>query len=95
MLDVDGTKKQPDFRVRHGDCHFYVEATVINPQSQPVLNSPEEDVLDKIKTLRSPCFLFSFEMEGKLSKFLRKALVVESFQQLLEAHTPDTVQKNG
>ena len=58
VLDVDETKKQPDFRVRHGNCHFYVEATVINPQSQPVLNSPEEDVLDKIKTLRSPYFSF-------------------------------------
>ena len=93
VLDVDGTKKQPDFCVRHGDCLFYVEATVINPQSQLVLNSPEEDVLDKIETLRSPYFLFWFEMEGKLSKCLRKARVVEPFQQLLEAHTPEEVQK--
>ncbi len=92
--DIDGTKKQPDFRVRHGDCLFYVEATAINPQSQPVLNPLEEDVMAKIKTLRSPHFSFLFdEMKGELSKYLGKTKVVESFQELLEAHTPDTVQK--
>ncbi len=91
--DIDGTKKQPDFRVRHGDCLFYVEATVINPQSQPVLNPAEEDVLAKIKTLRSPYFFFSFdEMKGELSKYLGKTKVVEPFQKLLN-HTPEEVQK--
>ncbi len=92
--DIDGTKKQPDFRVRHGDCHFYVEATVINPQSQPVLNPPEEDVMAKIATLHSPHFFFSFdEMKGELSKYLGKVQVVEPFQKLLKDHTPEKVQK--
>ena len=94
MLDVDRTKKQPDFRVRHGNCLFYVETTVITPQSQPVFNPAEEDVMAKIKTLRSPCFFFSFdEMKGELSKYLGKTKVVEPFQKLLNDHTPEEVQK--
>ena len=59
VLDVDGTKKQPDFRVRHGDCHFYVEATVINPRSQPVFNPAEEDVYGQYKNTPLSLLFFS------------------------------------
>ena len=91
---ITGTKNKPDFRVRHqGDC-FYVEATAVGQADGPFTrNNNEEDVINKLKQLKSPYFDIAINMEGKLNETLNKEYVCCPFRELLSSHQPDEVRK--
>ena len=92
--DTSGTGSRPDFLARHGDCPFYVEATVIDPKEGLCAPNPlEEDAVAKINELTSPYFYISARVDGKLSRALSKEQIVQPFADLLEAHDPDEVQR--
>ena len=92
--DIPGTGSRPDFLVRHGDCPFYIEATVVAPQGGPSASRPlEEDAVAKINQLTSPSFYIYARVDGELSSALSRKQVVQPFAELLEAHNPDEVQR--
>ena len=83
-----------DFLARHGQDEFYVEATVCG-LGQGVLssNENEEDAVRKIREgltdMHSDLWL---RAEGDLRKTLGKRRLVQPFQDLLKAHTPEEVR---
>ena len=83
-----------DFLAHHGQDEFYVEATVCG-LGQGVLssNENEEDAVHKLrqglKDLHSDLWL---RAEGHLRRTLGKKRLVQPFQNLLRAHTPDEVR---
>ena len=84
-----------DFLARHDKDEFYIEATVCG-LGQGVLssNDNEEDAVSKIKEglagLHSDLWL---RAEGHLRRTLGKKRLVQSFQNLLKAHTPSEVRE--
>ena len=92
--DIPGTKSRPDFLARHGDCLFYVEATVVDPSESPFAPNPlEEDAVAKINELTSPHFYIFAEARGKLSTPLSREKVTRPFAELLDAHDPNDIQR--
>ena len=92
--DIPGTGSRPDFLARHGDCPFYIEATVVDPQGSLSASRPlEKDVVAKINELTSPHFYIFARVDGKLSRALSREQIVKPFADLLEAHDPDEVQR--
>lgn len=90
---ITGADSRPDFLVRHGNQCCYLEATMVGQKSGPFTrNRNEQDVIDTLKTLRSPDFDIGIDMEGTLSRTLRKEDVVRPFEKLLIQHNPDEVQ---
>lgn len=83
-----------DFRARHGQDEFYMEATVCG-LGQGVLssNANEEDAIRKIREglteLPSDLWL---RAEGELHRTLGKRRLVPPFRKLLQKHTPDEVR---
>ena len=91
---IPGSDNKPDFLVRQGDKRFYLEATSVQKTSGPsALSNNEKDAIDKLRTLTSPNFNLGFEMRGTLSRTLRGNRLLPVFQELLETHDPDRVQK--
>ena len=84
-----------DFLARHGQDEFYVEATVCG-LGQGVLssNENEEDAVRKLREgltdLHSDLWL---RADGDLRRTLGKKRLVQPFQNLLRAHTPDEVRE--
>ena len=92
--DIPGTGSRPDFLARHGDCPFYIEATVVDPQGSLSASRPlEKDVVTKINELTSPHFYIWARVEGELSRALSRPQVIEPFAKLLKDHDPDEVQR--
>ena len=92
--DIPGTESRPDFLARHGDCPFYVEATVIDPSASPFAHNPlEADAVAKINTLTSPHFRIFARVCGKLSTQLSRKKTTRPFTELLDAHDPDEIQR--
>ena len=91
---VRGTTTKPDFRVRHGEEYFYLEATSIGRQQSVFTpNNNEEDAIQKLETLTSPYFNVLFNSEGELSKTLGKNTVCRPFKKLLNDHQPEEVRR--
>ena len=91
---IPGSDNKPDFLVRQGNKRFYLEATSVGKASGPfAISSSEKEVIDKLRTLTSPNFNLGFEMRGTLSGTLRGNRLLPVFQELLETHDPDRVQK--
>ena len=85
---------RPDFLARHGNCSFYVEATVVDPKgSLSASRTLEEDVVAKINKLKSPHFYIWARVDGELSSALSRTQVIEPFEKLLNDHDPDEVQR--
>ena len=92
--EIVGADSRPDFLVCHGDQCFYLEATMIGKKSGPFTRSRnEQDVIDKLNKLPSPDFDIGIDMEGTLSRTLKKEDVVRPFKELLIEHDPDKVQR--
>ena len=92
--DIPGTGSRPDFLARHGDCPFYIEATVVDPKGSLSASRPlEEDAVAKINELTSPHFYIYARVDGELSSALSRPQVIEPFAKLLEDHDPDEVQR--
>ena len=92
--DVPGTESRPDFLACHGDCRFYLEATVIDSKGGLCAPNPrEEDAVAKINELTSPHFYIFARVNGKLSRTLSREQIVQPFADLLEAHDPDKIQR--
>ena len=91
---VPGTESRPDFLAHHGDCRFYIEATVVDPKRSLSASRPlEEDVVAKINELTSPHFYIFARVDGKLSRALSREQVIQPFARLLRDHDPDEVQR--
>ena len=92
--EINGTNARPDFRVRHGKVHFYLEATSVGQTNGPFTrNKNEEDVIKKLETLESPHFNIAIDMNGTLSESLSREDVCRPFEELLTAHDPDEIQR--
>ena len=92
--DIPGTASRPDFLARHGDCPFYIEATVVDSKGSLSAARPlEEDVVAKINELESPHFYILARVEGELSRALSRRQVIEPFANLLRDYDPDDVQR--
>ena len=82
--EIPGTGSRPDFLARHGDCPFYVEATVVNPKRSLSASRPlEDDVVAKINQLESLHFRILARVEGELPRALSRRQVIEPFANLL------------
>ena len=91
---VPGTESRPDFLAHHGDCRFYIEATVVDPKRSLSASRPlEEDVVAKINELTSPHFYIFARVDGELSRALSREQVIQPFAKLLKDHDPDEVQR--
>lgn len=92
--EITGTSARPDFLVCHDNQRFYLEATVTGQEAGPFTrNRNEQDVINNLNTLTSPHFYITIHIEGKLSRTLSKKEVVRPFEELLDAHDPDEVQR--
>ena len=92
--EVAGAATRPDFLVRRRGQRFYLEATVVGKKQGNLTYSPnEQDVIDKLNELASPSFYISVHTEGTLTKTLGKKEVTRPFEELLDAHDPDEVQR--
>ena len=92
--DIPGTGSRPDFLARHGDCRFYIEATVVDPKRSLSASRPlEKDVVAKINELTSPHFYIWARVDGELSRALSREQVIQPFARLLRDHDPDEVQR--
>ena len=92
--EIPSTGSRPDFLARHGDCPFYIEATVVDPKRSLSASRPlEDDVVAKINQLESPHFCILARVEGELPRALSRRQVIEPFANLLRDHDPDEVQR--
>ena len=92
--EIPSTTKRPDFRVRHGKEHFYLEATAVGQDRGPFTrNRNEEDVVRKLETLTSPQFDIVVDYEGELKQTLGRRDVRVPFEKLLNDHQPEDVQR--
>ena len=90
--EIPDTANRPDFLACQDGQRFYLEATVVGQKSGPFTrNRNEQDVVEKLNTLRSPNFCITIHMEGKLIQTLSKETVVRPFEKLLLDHNPDEV----
>ena len=92
--EIPGATSRPDFLARHGDCRFYIEATVVDPKGSLAASRPlEDDVVAKINELESPHFYIFARVDGELSRALGRPRVIEPFAKLLRDNDPDDVQR--
>ena len=92
--EIPGVSTHPDFLVQYGEQNFFLEASTVGRELGPFTrNKNSQDVIDKINKLRSPHFYIGIHMEGELLKTLGRRDVVPVFQELLDDHDPDKVQK--
>ena len=92
--DIRGTSTHPDFLVSHRNQHLYLEATVAGKGHGPFTrNRNEEDVINKLNSLKSSRFYIGVIMNGELKKTLSEREVTTPFKELLDAYTPEEVQR--
>ena len=88
-------KQTPDFRVSQGGKSIYVEATAVGLTSNPFHPSPnEQDVIDKLNTLKSSDFSLLLDMEGTLKTTIGKSSLAGRVKELLNNNDPDEVKAN-
>ena len=86
-------KQTPDFRVSQGGKSIYVEATAVGLTSNPFHPSRnEQDVTDKLNTLKSSRFSLSLDMEGTLKRTIGQSSLSGRVKQLLNYNDPDEVK---
>ena len=86
-------KQTPDFRVSQGGKSIYVEATAVGLTSNPFHPSRnEQDVIDKLNTLKSSDFSLLLDMEGTLKKTISKSSLAGRVKKLLNNNDPDEVR---
>ena len=86
-------KQTPDFRVGQGGKSIYIEATAVGLTSNPFHPSPnEQDVIDKLDTLKSSQFSLSLDMEGTLKRTISRRSLAENVKKLLNDNDLDEVR---
>jgi hypothetical protein len=93
---VPNSTRKPDFLVRHGECEFYLEATIVRDKSdQAVAGERVENILlDAINSVESPNFFLDLRdftiAPGKQPAAKR----IKAFlKQELPKYNPDEVEK--
>ncbi len=92
--DVSGVSTHPDFLVDDGPYSCYLEAKTVGANSSPfTLHPNEQNVINKLESLKSLDFYIGVEVEGDLRRSLGKAEVTRPFIKLLADNNPDDVQR--